>query len=506
MVVIVEACLLSRGASKVIARQCRSAIASRFLDTRRSYHDDNTSKHETYDIIVAGGGMVGTTLACALANNKRLASKKILLLEGSGKHHYEVKENYSNRVVALNKHTRTLLSNIGAWKHIESVRATPVRKMQIWDACSDAMITFNEDLLEDDLAYIVENDLLLHAVDTVLADKGSVKVVNNAKIGSILLPFAPGMESCVQLESGEEYRAKLLIGADGHKSKVREAMGIQYIDWDYDQMGIVATVRLSEPTENVVAWQRFLPTGPVALLPLTECLSSLVWSISTEEAKRMLQLSEEEFVDGLNNALWKVYQKDGVVEAGMKALQQLLQNFQLQTGVTRQLQPSISSIVEGSRAAFPLGFGHAVKYVQPGVALVGDAAHRVHPLAGQGVNLGFGDVTALVKILAESVENGAVMGDVLYLNKYESMRQWHNIPTMLAIDALHRLYKGTAAPIVLARSLGLQVTNAIKPLKNDNGVLEFTLCSVSQLEIKIVEKWGPFEGQFIMFSGIWGKQ
>ncbi|XP_034936925.1 ubiquinone biosynthesis monooxygenase COQ6, mitochondrial [Chelonus insularis] len=242
-------------------------------------------------------------------------------------------------------------------------------------------------------------------------------------------------------------------------------MNVQWIRWDYDQLGIVATVELSEPTENNVAWQRFLPNGPVALLPLTDSLSSVVWSINTSEAKRLLKVSEEEFVDALNDALWKVYPRNGVVESGMKALQQLLEQFSLQTGVSRQLQPSVSKIIEGSRAAFPLGFGHAASYVANGVVLIGDAAHRVHPLAGQGVNLGFGDITTLVKVLNNAVRDGAMLGDTQYLKKYETSRQRHNVPTMLAIDALHRLYKGTAAPIVLARSLGLQLINALGPVK-----------------------------------------
>ncbi|KAK0096953.1 hypothetical protein PV326_003755 [Microctonus aethiopoides] len=256
-----------------------------------------------------------------------------------------------------------------------------------------------------------------------------------------------------------------IIGADGVNSRVRQSMKLQYLKWNYDQMGIVATVKLSEPTENVVAWQRFLPTGPVALLPLTDSLSSLVWSMTTEEAKRLLKVSEEEFVDALNDALWKVYPKNGIVESGMAALQQLLEQFSLQTGVSRQLQPSISNIVEGSRAAFPLGFGHSTSYVANGVALIGDAAHRVHPLAGQGVNLGFGDVTVLVQVLEEAVRSGSILGDTIHLTKYETLRQRHNVPTMLAIDALHRLYKGTAAPVVLARSLGLQLVNALGPVK-----------------------------------------
>ncbi|XP_033228541.1 ubiquinone biosynthesis monooxygenase COQ6, mitochondrial [Belonocnema kinseyi] len=431
----------------------------------RNAHSAISDNCENYDIIVTGGGLVGTTLACALANNKTLESKSVLLLEGGNKHKYEPSERYSNRVVALNQQSRTLLSSIGAWRHVEEVRYTPVRKMQVWDACSDAMITFNEDYLNNEIAYIVENDLLLHAVDKQLSEKDSVKVVYNAKVENISLPETPGENSAVILQNGGNFESKLLIGADGINSRVRQAMGVQHVKWNYDQMGIVGTVELSEPTENIVAWQRFLPTGPVALLPLTDTLSSLVWSTTTVEAKKLLKMSDEDFVDRLNDALWKVYPKDGFVESGMKALQQILETLSLQTGVSRQLQPSISGVVENSRAAFPLGFGHSVYYAKPGVALVGDAAHRVHPLGGQGLNLGLGDVTVLVKMLAESVRNGATLGDMSYLKKYETSRQRHNVPTMLAMDALHRLYKGTAAPIVLARSLGLQLTNAISPLK-----------------------------------------
>ncbi|XP_023246748.1 ubiquinone biosynthesis monooxygenase COQ6, mitochondrial [Copidosoma floridanum] len=453
---------LFRGVLSLISKSNGNVPFIGYSQMTRSCH---SIVDDEYDIVIAGGGMVGTTLACALANNKRLQDKKILLLE-RGKHQTFVpKEQYSNRVVALNKHTRILLSSIGVWRHIQAVRFTPVKKMQVWDACSDAMITFNEDYLTDELAYIVENDLLLHAVSTQLAEKKSVKVINDAIIEDVALPISFGSESVIHLKSGEKFKAQLLIGADGQRSIVRQAMGVKYVDWDYDQMAIVATVKLSESTENVVAWQRFLPGGPVALLPLSDSQSSLVWSMKTDEAKRLLEVPEEEFIDNLNDALWKVYPKDGIVEGGMKALQQLLESFQLHAGVCRQLQPSIAGLIEGSRAAFPLGFGHAVHYVQPGVALIGDAAHRVHPLAGQGVNLGFGDISAMVRVLEDAVHNGALIGDLNYLYKYESMRQWHNIPTMLGIDALHRLYKGTAPPIILARSLGLQLTNAIKPFK-----------------------------------------
>ncbi|XP_008553591.1 ubiquinone biosynthesis monooxygenase COQ6, mitochondrial [Microplitis demolitor] len=431
----------------------------------RKHHCVAGDNDKHHDIIIAGGGMVGTTLAVALANNRTLQSQKILLLEGGNKHEYKQDEKYSNRVVALNQQTRTLLSSIGAWKHIEAGRYAPVRKMQVWDACSDAMITFNEDHLSEDIAYIVENDLLLHAVNKQVEEKPSVKVIYNAKVEDIVLPKTDNGDAKIKLQSGEEFTSKLLIGADGINSRVRQAMNVQYVKWEYDQMGIVATVELSEPTENIVAWQRFLPTGPVALLPLTSSLSSLVWSMTTKEAKRLLKIPEEEFIDELNSALWKVYPKSSIVESGMKALKQLLEQFSLQTGESRQLQPSVLKIVEESRAAFPLGFGHSTSYVANGVALVGDAAHRVHPLAGQGVNLGFGDVSLLVKLLDEALRSGSTLGDIQHLSTYETLRQRHNVPTMLAIDALHRLYKGTAPPIILARSLGLQLINAIGPVK-----------------------------------------
>ncbi|KAL7298584.1 hypothetical protein TKK_0008355 [Trichogramma kaykai] len=206
MAAIVEARTLS-SSLKILSKKC--PVIS-FVCSKRLRHDDSSAE-QSYDIVIAGGGMVGTTLACALANNRRLESKKILLLEASNKFSYTPQEKYSNRVVALNKNTRILLSSIGAWKHIESVRHTPVRKMQVWDACSDAMITFNEDHLEDDLAYIVENDLLLHAVDTILSGKNSVKVINNAKIDDIILSNTTGADSRLHLESGESFRTKLLV-------------------------------------------------------------------------------------------------------------------------------------------------------------------------------------------------------------------------------------------------------------------------------------------------------
>ncbi|XP_015119994.1 ubiquinone biosynthesis monooxygenase COQ6, mitochondrial [Diachasma alloeum] len=212
----------------------------------RNHHCEAGVNDNTKDVIIIGGGMVGTALAVALAKNRCFEGKKIVLLEGSQKHKYVKKENYSNRVIALNKQTRTLLSSVGAWKHIEATRFTPVRKMQVWDATSDAMITFNEDYLADEIAYVVENDIVLHALDQELEDKINLNVIYNAKVEDIYLPCKRGENSKIKLQSGEEFSTKLLVGADGVNSRVRQAMGIQYVSWDYEQMGVVATLKLSE--------------------------------------------------------------------------------------------------------------------------------------------------------------------------------------------------------------------------------------------------------------------
>ncbi|XP_067003017.2 ubiquinone biosynthesis monooxygenase COQ6, mitochondrial [Anabrus simplex] len=439
---------------------------------QRKLHAETTGKVSFYDIIIAGGGMVGTTLACKLAHNSKLANKKILLLEGAPEREWSLQLQYSNRVSALNKKTKDLLVSIGAWKHIVEARYKPVKKMQVWEALSDSMITFYHDNMIQDVAFIVENDVLLAAVNTVLESAKNVTVLHKARVKNYQLPGknSTSVENdelvYLELENGSKFACSLVIGADGANSQVRKAMGVQYLSWNYNQMGIVATVRLFEPTENVVAWQRFLPTGPVALLPLTDELSSLVWSIPNEQAQNLLKLSEECFVDALNEALWKQYPRIKAVDASTRFLDSILGSILLVSNAVRQLPPSVTGVIEGSRAAFPLGFGHSTCYVAKGVALVGDAAHRIHPLAGQGVNLGFGDICCLSEMLSEAVGEGKALGSLSHLHQYETLRQRHNVPIMLAVDGLQKLYSSEVTPVVMLRSLGLQFTHALNPVKN----------------------------------------
>ncbi|XP_045538002.1 ubiquinone biosynthesis monooxygenase COQ6, mitochondrial [Papilio machaon] len=440
------------------------------ISLRKLSSSQNTSIKGSYDVIIAGGGMVGCTLACAMGKKALLSNLKVLLLEGSPSQRFELKQEYSNRVVALNQNTKSLMKSLQVWEHVEKMRLQPVRYMQVWDACSDALISFSSsDILDDDVAYIVENDVLLHAIDKELktSDVKNVEIVYGAKIAGYELPQinSQNSESIVKMSNGDTYKCQLLIGADGANSAVRKAMGVQYLSWNYDQMGVVATLHLAEETENTTAWQRFLPTGPVAFLPLDSKRSSLVWSTTHAHAKELLKLPDEQFVDALNDAMWKQYPRRGAVDACTMWVGGLLRRAGLPDGAERQLPPSVRAIAPASRAAFPFAFGHSTKYIAPGVLLVGDAAHRVHPLAGQGVNLGFGDVKDLTDLLADALYTGLDISHHSWLQSYESLRQRHNVPTQLAIDALYRLYSLDIAPLVLVRSLGLQLTNAFHPIK-----------------------------------------
>lgn len=434
-----------------------------------------TTEDELYDVVVVGGGMAGQALACALGSEASLADHRILLLEQGKppKAMNELPAKYSNRVCSLNHSSIKLLSDIGAWPHMVEKRVKPFRRMQVWDACSDALITFNQSQdLSEDMAYIVENDVTNAALCSRLEEmKGKVEVQYEKRLSSIQVPpqglFEEESWAQVHLEDESMIKTRLVIGADGARSNVRKLAGLKELAWNYDQVGVVATLQLAEPTENIVAWQRFLPPGPIALLPLTDDESSLVWSTSRDHSKELLSMQDHDFVEAVNNAFWDDSHHNPSVDAATQLFEGFLSaTIKPEGSSIRQLPPSIGRVDPGSRASFPLGLCHAPRYVCNRVALVGDAAHRVHPLAGQGINLGFGDVSSLTQVLSEAASLGKDLGSVAHLADYETQRQRHVLPVMGTVDALKRLYSTSNPAAVLIRSLGLQATNALGPLKD----------------------------------------
>ncbi|XP_027028274.2 ubiquinone biosynthesis monooxygenase COQ6, mitochondrial isoform X1 [Tachysurus fulvidraco] len=456
-------------------RQClsvRSVNRLRAFSTTHSSSEHRDDGDDVYDIVISGGGMVGTAMACSLGCDPNLHGRKILLLEaGPKKEMDKVPEVYSTRVSSISPGSATLLSGLGAWDHVVNLRCKPYQKMQVWDACSDALITFDKENLQGEMAYIVENDVIVAALTKQLqTHSDQVEVQYRTKVVKYTWPrpfqvadSIPWVQ--VTLANGRTLQTKLLIGADGPNSMVRREAGIPTVKWNYDQSAVVAVLHLSEPTENNVAWQRFLPTGPIAMLPLSDTQSSLVWSTSHHHAEELLHMDEESFVDAINNAFWSNENQSDLVEAAGSLFRHALSIVMPNGASTRQLPPSVAAIGPKSRVMFPLGMGHASEYIRHRVALIGDAAHRVHPLAGQGANLGFGDVVYLTQVLSQAAFDGKDLGEMQHLLEYETERQRHNLPMMAAIDLMKRLYSTNAAPLVLLRTFGLQATNALPPVK-----------------------------------------
>jgi len=417
------------------------------------------------DIVVSGGGMVGTAAAATIAKLAGMQNKKIILLESSPPKKYTLPQVPSNRVAALSPATVSLLDRLGAWQIIKKLRAQPIKRMKVWESCSNAAISFGGGEQDEPLAHIVENDLTVNALTEVTQSCFNVDVRYGAKVKSYSIPDlqhsqqVPTSPVKIELENGDEIECELLVGADGGQSLVRKSLGRDkdMLAWQYHQMGLVATLQVSCDEANVTAWQRFLPSGPIALLPLGPSSSSLVWTVPKSELQGLLSLGDENFVEAVNLGLTSRSGEQGLALALTKGVQTLL------GGEERPNPPTVVKVSQ--RAAFPLGFGHSPYYVGPRTALVGDSAHRVHPLAGQGANLGFGDVCELADQVQRMVLDGAGLGHRDYLKMYESARLQHNVPTMLGIDGLQKLYCNSLPPLVIARSLGLALTAASTPLR-----------------------------------------
>ncbi|XP_064420970.1 ubiquinone biosynthesis monooxygenase COQ6, mitochondrial isoform X2 [Latimeria chalumnae] len=405
------------GAGGRVLRVCRvTGRGYSSSEDTRPEQPSSSSGSELYDVIISGGGMVGTAMACALGHDPNFCGKKILLLEAGHKKVFDkLPETYSNRVSSITPGSATLLSSFGAWEHICNMRCKPFKRMQVWDACSDAMITFDKDNL-DDMGYIVENDVILAALTKQLEAAGDrVEVLYRSSVVKYTWPplyHSADTNPWVQLElaDGRSLQTQLLIGADGPNSMARKASGIQTVKWNYDQSAVVATLHLAEPTDNNVAWQRFLPSGPIAMLPLSDNRSSLVWSTSHQQASELLNMDEESFVDAINSTFWSNEYHSEFIDMTGSMFRSMLSFLMPSGGSPRQLPPSVAHIGPKSRAMFPLGLGHATEYVRRRVALIGDAAHRVHPLAGQGVNLGFGDISSLARHLSRAAFDGKDLG------------------------------------------------------------------------------------------------
>ena len=378
-----------------------------------------------YDIIIVGGGMVGATIASALG----VTALRVAVIE----HHSVSTEpdltTCALRVSAITRASQNLFAQIGAWSEMVEMRVSPYRTMHVWDATGRGQIDFDSaEIGEPDLGHIIENRVIQAALLRCMARFDTIDLYAPATCA--IFNRAPGRVS-ITLEDGRTLSARLVIGTDGADSWVRTQAGIATTGWHYRQAAVIATIRTSRH-HGEAAYQRFMPSGPLAFLPLRDGRSSIVWSTLPAQAEELMALPEDEFLDRLQQAFGE---RLGRMEA-----------------------------VDG-RDSFPLTLQHANRYTSARLALAGNAAHTIHPLAGQGFNLGALDAAALVETLLDARNAGRDIGEYTVLRRYERWRKGNNLAMMATMDAFKRLFGNDRLPLGLLRNLGLTLTNRSGPVK-----------------------------------------
>ena len=392
---------------------------------------------QTFDIVIVGAGLVGATLASLLDKNTVRKPLSIAVIDAHHKPERPAEPksdtNFDARVVALNQVSRQSLEHVGVWSDLQSQRICAYRDMVVWDSEGTGQIHFQaEDIQCDQLGYIVENRLVSQALLDGLQDSQQVNLVYGVRLEH-MEQREQGMR--LELSDGRILLAPLVIAADGARSKVRQLMGFRVREWSYQQQAIVTTVQC-EHSHQFTAWQNFLPTGPIAFLPLdhpSERYCSIVWSLDSALADDAMLLADNAFAEKLSSA------------------------FEYRLG-------KIAHVDE--RLCFPLIQRHATDYITNHVALVGDAAHTIHPLAGQGVNLGLLDAKVLATEIERGIERGLSLSECSLLQRYQRQRKLHNLEAMAIMEGMKRLFGSREPAIRWLRNSGLSKINTLTPLKN----------------------------------------
>lgn len=380
-----------------------------------------------YDVLIVGGGMVGLTLANVLANASGGSSLHIGVIEQRAPS--PVTNEIDNRVSAISRASMQVFQSTGVWDAMVQQRACAFQEMHVWDATGAGSIHFDSaELGLDALGCIIENTIIQQALLQGIKSADEVDWLCPNRIESI---ECSEERHRISLENGETLECQLLVGADGAKSLVREAAGIEFNRLSYDQQGIVCTVVTEQPHADT-AWQCFLTTGSLAFLPLVDGRSSIVWSLDESRVEEILALDDASFCRELEQAFG--YQL-GAVKATSK------------------------------RAVFPLNHGHVNQYVQQGLALVGDAAHNIHPLAGQGANLGFLDAACLAEVVLHAKQAGRQWWALHTLRKYERARKGDNRLMETSMTGFKLLFGNENPLLSMLRNAGLGLTDQIPLLK-----------------------------------------
>lgn len=452
--------------------------------------------------------MVGAAVGCGLASNALTSSLRVAIIDSNSMNGAAQSTSRDDapdsRVSAITPATVAFLKEIGAWKGIQNCRHAAFQSMQVWDYTGLGYTRYNAaDAGKSVLGYVVENKVVLAAMHSCIKDSSFATLLCPARVKAVrtseqLLSFVGSEEwgredkgnsetapplapkeaesksqdaeaghglAEVELDDGQCLLTRLVVGADGARSKVRTMVGLKTLNWEYKQQAIICTVETD--MNHSTAWQRFLPTGPLAVLPMGGKFSNIVWSTSPEQALKLKTMRNEDFIAAINQAL-----VDDFGPFPSSTIPRLLGDrfgsfwggATVSSSEQFEAPPHITKCIS-ERSSFPLFLGHAYKYASPRVVLVGDAAHTVHPLAGQGVNLGFGDAESLVNVLSEGIELGADIGEVSLLRKYERDRMFAIVPMMAILDGFQRVFSLDFVPVNLARAAAFRAVQLFGPLK-----------------------------------------
>ncbi|RIX32552.1 FAD-dependent monooxygenase [Sphingomonas edaphi] len=379
------------------------------------------------DVIILGGGLVGLALAAALD-----ASGLTSIVVDPADPALRKQASFDGRTSALSSSSKRMFDTIGISDHFPAA-GCPIRRIEVADGLDPGGLVFDPGDDDEPLGWMNENRNL-HAALLARAEAGKhISLHWKARPASI---DRDEHGVTVRLDDGTELRAALLVAAEGRNSPMREAAGIRVARWKYDHAAIVSTLRHEKPHDNV-AYEIFYPAGPFALLPMTDdngChRSAIVWSVSKDDAPGLLSLSDADFA--------------AEAQAAMGGF----------LGKIEMLAP---------RSSYPLGFHHAARITDHRLALVGDAAHGIHPIAGQGVNLGYRDAAALAQVLVEGARLGLDLGDQQLLDRYQRWRGLDTFMVSLATDGLTRIYGVPGKTASKVRRFGMGVINRIGPIKD----------------------------------------
>ncbi|MCP5163500.1 MAG: UbiH/UbiF/VisC/COQ6 family ubiquinone biosynthesis hydroxylase [Pseudomonadales bacterium] len=391
---------------------------------------------QAFDVVIVGAGIAGSALAVALAGHDLTVAlvEAQPLVPPSLPAAVDV-GSFDPRVSALTPRSRQLLQELGAWEAIAAYRQCPYTHMTVWDADGTGCIEFDcAEVGAPALGHIVENRAIVSALLQSVERAADITAFGGVGLQDCRRDQSAQLMQ-LQLADGTALRAGLLVAADGALSRVREMLAFRTREWDYGHRAIVTTVQV-ERSHGGTARQRFLPSGPLAFLPLPGAAGahycSIVWSLRDELVDDLLALDERAFCVALGDA------------------------FENRLGEVQACAP---------RYAFPLRQRHAVDYIQPGVALVADAAHTIHPLAGQGINLGLQDVAVLAEEVLAGRARGSNPGQAEILRRYQRRRKGDNLVMMAAMDGFKRLFEQQALPVRWLRNAGMRGVGRLKPLK-----------------------------------------